>query len=232
MTYSNKTSKISRKDLAIKATSLSFKYDSNSVFNDLNFEIEKGTLTYIVGPNGSGKTTLTSLLMGMLQPTSGSIMIADENLGYLPQKVNQRYDVPISVEEVVYSGLVKQNLWMRKSEKECVSEWLERMGLKDYQNRLLNTLSGGQIQRVLLCRALINNPNLIILDEPTSALDPEFSSIFNQYVHELHEMGKTIIYITHDIQEIRPEKTRVIALNKGIEFEGSVSDYLSEVHHV
>lgn len=235
MTYSNKTLSTSKKPWAIKLTDISIRFEDYTALKDISLSFARGSFTYIVGPNGSGKTTLLNLLLGLLKPDAGSIEIESKGIGYLPQKLHQRRDVPLSVEELVYSGFDKQNLRISAADRELIDKWLDKMEMSGMRLRLLKSLSGGQAQRVFLCRALINDPDIIILDEPTSALDPEFRKAFNDLIDSLHESGKTVIYVTHDLHDIQRADKRVVYVDQSIRFVGHLEEYAlyeKGEHHV
>lgn len=224
-TYSNKTSNTSKKQAIISVNDVSLEIDHLQILEHVSFDVEPGSIVYIVGANGSGKSSLMKLLMGLRLPTSGSIHIQANNVGYLPQNQNIRPAFPITVEEVIYSGFKHQKLFIPKETKNEISLWLKKMQIEDLYAQPMNTLSGGEQQRVLFIRALVNNPEVLILDEPTSALDPMFKLHFNAFVEEMHERGTTIIYVTHDLHDKLTKNSRVILINKGLEFDGSISDY-------
>lgn len=223
MTYLNKTLKIS-KQLLINLKNIVVKYENLVALKDINLTINKQDYIYIIGPNGAGKSTLIKLLTGLLKPTSGTIEIKANHIGYLPQVLNQKPNFPITVNEVIYTGFKKQRLIMTKEDKALIQFWLDRMDVSSIGNQLMSTLSGGQQQRVFLIRALISNPEVLILDEPTSALDPSFRAHFYQLLEELHTKGTTIIFITHEIGGSLA-KGKIIYLDQTIEFIGNYDNY-------
>lgn len=224
---SNKTSSTSNKHL-IQFNNASVSFGTLEALKNISFSISKGDFLYIIGPNGSGKTTLVKLLAGLVKPTSGNVNRCDKSCGYLPQMVKQRYNFPITVREVIYSGFQKQSLIISKEDKEKIKYWLKKMNISNLENKLMFNLSGGQQQRVLLIRALINNPELLILDEPTSALDPEFRDYFYQLISEVHQEGTTILFITHDLHKPLLEDAKVLEIDQVIKFYGTYFEYLSE----
>lgn len=223
MTYSNKTSKISKLPL-ISLKNITVKYDDLTALSDISFDIQQGQYLYIIGPNGAGKSTLIKLLTGLLKPSDGSMIINTNSMGYLPQSLNQKPNFPITVNEVIYTGFKKQKLIIPKKDLVLINFWLEKMGIAGIGQKLMSTLSGGQQQRVFLIRALISNPEVLILDEPTSALDPNFRPLFYQIIDDLNKTGTTIIFITHDINESLNNR-KVLFLDQKIGFHGCYEDF-------
>jgi len=181
---------------------VSVSFGKFNVLHDINFHLDKGDFLHIIGPNGSGKTTLVKLLVGLLKPTSGFIFINNDlQMGYLPQKLNSKTNLPMTVCEVIYSGFKKQRLVPTKADVKLIESWLITMEIPQLIHSSMLYLSGGQQQRVFLIRALISNPDLLILDEPTSALDPSFREKFYHLLYELQQnKGMTIIHVTHDLR--------------------------------
>ncbi len=206
-----------------------------TALKDVNFTVQSGSFLHIVGPNGSGKTTLVRTLVGLLKPTSGVIDINAKKMGYLPQKLGQRNQLPITVKEVIYSGFPHQRLKATKKECELIKFWLKRMGIPDLFDESMIFLSGGQQQRVYLIRALIGEPDLLILDEPTSALDPSFREKFYQLLKEIqHENNMTIVNVTHDLTDAIKEDACVMYVDQTVKYFGSYQsfhEFEHEGHH-
>jgi zinc transport system ATP-binding protein len=220
----------------INFDNVSVQYEKVTALRNISFQIEKGDFVYVVGPNGSGKTTLVKVLAGLLKPTSGIIDISDNRMGYLPQKMNSGAGFPISVKEVIYSGFIKQKLKMSKIDEDIVRDWLERMEISHLMYKQISALSGGEQQRVYLIRALVSNPDVLILDEPTSALDPVFRERFYQSLNEFYRFGaKTIIYVTHELKLLSDIDTQTLFIDQEIKYFGPSKAYLESVngvHHV
>lgn len=223
MTYSNKISTISKQPL-ISLEHITVKYDTLVALKDISFEIHPQDYLYIIGPNGAGKSTLIKLLTGLLKPSAGALSVYTHSIGYLPQMLNQKPNFPITVNEVIYTGFKKQHLFMNTDDIKLIQTWLDKMQIGSIGNKLMSTLSGGQQQRVYLIRALISNPELLILDEPTSALDPNFRTLFHQVLQELHAHGTTIVFITHDINESM-NNGKVLYFDQSLLFIGSFEEY-------
>lgn len=205
---------------------VSVNFGKFNVLSNITFSIEKGDFLHIVGPNGSGKTTLVKLLVGLLNPSSGHIDVSDVQKGYLPQKLLTKVNLPMTVREVIYSGFPKQKLRPTKTECELIHSWLEIMEIPQLFNESMAYLSGGQQQRVFLIRALISNPELLILDEPTSALDPSFREKFYQLLYQLQQEKKTtIIHVTHDLTDAVKDDCKVMYIDQKIKFFGNYHDF-------
>lgn len=224
MTYSNKTSTTSKKHIVIQYNNVSVNYGNLEAIKNISFELYENDLLYIVGPNGGGKSTLIKTLLKLVKVTNGSYHINSNNISYLPQNTNNNLSVPITVSEVIYSGLDKQKVFISKDEKNLINELLIKVEMFDEKNSLFNNLSGGQQQRVLLARALISKPDLIILDEPTSALDNEFKNKFNLIINELKESGAAIIIVTHDLNHNYDENDYILKIDQTLQYFGKIKE--------
>ncbi len=212
----------------IRYQNVSVSFGKFNVLNHITFEVNKGDFLHIVGPNGSGKTTLVKLLTGLLKPTEGMIDIASVHMGYLPQKLSSKTNFPMTVREVIYSGMKKQRLIPTKEDCDLVKKWLDIMEISHLYQESMTYLSGGQQQRVYLIRALISNPDLLILDEPTSALDPSFREKFYHLLYDLQqEKGTTIIHVTHDLTDAVKDNCLIMYVDQKIKFFGTYHDF----HH-
>lgn len=215
----------------IKYTHVNVSFGTFDVLKDVNFHINKGDFLHIVGPNGSGKTTLVKTLVRLLKPTTGLIEINTNNMGYLPQKLNLKNQLPMTVQEVIYSGFKKQRLIPTKKECDLIKSWLLKMEIPELFNQSMNYLSGGQQQRVYLIRALISNPEILILDEPTSALDPSFREKFYHLLYNIQqEYQTTIIHVTHDLTDAVKDDCKVMYVDQSIKFLGSYHDFTHFEH--
>ncbi len=215
---------------------LSVRFNDLVVLENINIDVEKGEIVHILGPNGSGKTTLVKIILGLAKPTSGTITINTKKVGYLQQIIKVNANFPTTVAEVIYSGFAKQNLSMKKEDKKLILAWLEKMQISTLYKKQFSELSGGQRQRVLLIRAIISNPDLLVLDEPTSALDPDFRKHFYEIINELNKEGMTIINITHDLDSRFVDcSNNVLYLDRTIKFYGSYcvfqDSYVNKEHH-
>lgn len=210
----------------IRAENLSKVYGENMVLHDVSFFLPSGEFLYIVGPNGSGKTTLVRMLVGLVKPTEGTIDIHTDKIGYLPQRMVYKTDFPITVQEVIEGGFACTPQLSKQDKRALILEWAKRMEIEALVDRPMGTLSGGQQQRVYLIRALVSQPDLLVLDEPTSALDPEFRRKFNDLIMEMqHKQGLTVVYITHDLDEAVDPESLVLFIDKTVGFFGTQHQY-------
>lgn len=212
---------------------LSLGYDGVAVCEGLNFSIEKGDYLCIVGENGSGKTTLMKALLSLKAPLSGKIEFGDgvsgRDVGYLPQQSELRKDFPASVREVVTSGCTSRlgkRFFMGKAERLEAEQNMKMMRVYDLADKSYSTLSGGQMQRVLLARALCAANKILVLDEPVSGLDPAASADMYSTIHHLNKhTGITIIMVTHDIENALRDATSVLKIGKTPTYYSSAEEY-------
>ncbi len=198
---------------------LHFGYDSLSIFTDLNVTVEPGEFLSIIGPSGCGKTTCLNLLSGFLKPDSGSVLLRGESLepedphfGYVFQQATL---FPwLSTLENVEFGLKMQGM-NEKVRREKAMVYLEKVGLKGFEDYLPLKLSGGMQQRVNLARALVMEPRLLLMDEPFGALDAITRETMNDELLRLwNELGQTVVFITHDIDEAVYLSDRILVLDR------------------
>ncbi len=223
----------------ISARDLHFQYNSVEVLSGLSFDLRKGDYLGLVGPNGSGKTTLIRLILGFFSPTGGSISLFGHNpsqfsewrrIGYLPQRiVDFNPHFPATVLEVVALGLLSRKKFpkrMDKSDNVYIDKALEILDIGDIRNELIGKLSGGQQQRVFLAKAMVGDPEMLILDEPTTALDPDTREKFFATLKSLNkDLDVTIIMITHDMGTIGGYASKMLYLDKKIIFYGTFEDF-------
>lgn len=182
----------------------------------------------IIGPNGGGKTTLLKIILGLLKPVEGSIRFfkngrpADHiRMGYLPQYTDIDRHFPISVHDVVLSGLKKKHFSRyNKSQNEQVRQTIEQMELADLQHEAIGTLSGGQLQRVLLARAIVQKPDVLILDEPNTYIDKRFQEQMYEMLNDLNKQC-AIVMVSHDIAEILNNVKHIACVNESLHYHNS-----------
>ncbi len=226
-------------DSAISVKNLSVSYGSIGVVSDININIKIGEFLGITGSNGGGKTTVLSAVLGILKPDSGEISVLGtdifkgrNSIGYVPQTVSVDRQFPISVIETVMTAFLKSGLHpfkrYSKTEKEKALCVLKSVGLNNKADNLISELSGGEFQRVLIARALVNNPEILLLDEPTSNIDKESRNSIYTLLKELNNKGVTVVMVTHDLQSINNILTRLICINRTVVYDGNPSDFLKE----
>jgi len=214
-------------DPILRIDSIVKTYNSNDrivhALNDVSFDIHKGEIFGLLGVNGAGKTTLSSILATLHPPTSGDVLYEGKsiyrdinayrrNLGFCPQQ--QNLDQFLTVEENLYFA-GRYFLIPKDVLNERIAYLLEHFGLQKYARFSINQLSGGNKQRVLIARALIHNPKIIIFDEPTVGLDPDIRRALWEQITSLKNMGITIILTTHYLDEAEQLSDRVCFLHKG-----------------
>jgi zinc transport system ATP-binding protein len=215
----------------ITVTDLSVAYEGHTVLHDINLTIYEHDFLGIIGPNGGGKTTLIKCILGLLKQKSGTIRFYKENkeinhltMGYLPQYNAIDRKFPISVEEVVLSGLsAKKSLAGRytNEHRHKAHEIISRMGLDGLEKRAIGQLSGGQLQRALLGRAIVSDPEVIILDEPSTYIDKQFESALYKILAEINN-DCAIILVSHDIGTILKEVKSVACVNETLNYHPDV----------
>jgi len=220
---------------------VAFGYGDVPVLDGINLTVEPGDFLGIIGPNGSGKTTLLRIMLGLLEPTRGSVRLFGHapasfrqwgRLGYVPQRAMLDPTLPATVHEVVATGLLPTlGLFgrIRSAHKKRIDEVLGQVGMDRHAAARIGTLSIGQQQRVLIARALVSKPELLILDEPTGGVDPEAQTSFYALLHHLNrERDVTLILVSHDIGVVAKEVTKLACLNRRLIFHGRPGDFLSD----
>lgn len=229
----------------IEVKNLSFRYANNLILEDLRFSISSGDFVSLIGANGSGKSTLLKLLLGELYSSTGEIQLFHSNvhafkdwskIGYVPQNgLARNVDFPATVEEIVMANLFSEIGLFRfpnKGHKEKVAATLELVGMSDYSKRMISQLSGGQLQRVLLARALVNSPELMFLDEPTTGVDSANVYIFYDLLSKLNkEKNLTILMVSHDLARASAYVSRTLCLEEGSLVELNKEEIVHELEH-
>ncbi|MDB2125652.1 metal ABC transporter ATP-binding protein [Clostridium paraputrificum] len=199
----------------IKINNLSFAYNKNTppLLKDVNLDIPKGVYLSIVGENGSCKTTLIKLILGLLTPISGSITVDTDNIAYVPQRLDGfNSQFPISIYEILKIHAKSLKLDPKSSSIDV----LEKVNMLKFKENLIGNLSGGQQQRVFIARALIGNPDLIILDEPSTGVDVKNQQEIYSLLSKINkEQGTTIISIEHNMDIALKYSTHILTINNG-----------------
>ena len=211
------------KNSVIKICDLDFSYGGPTILENIQLDIEEKEFVGMVGPNGSGKTTLLKIILGLLKPDKGSVEILGKpphqsvkEIGYMPQFTPFSRNFPITVEETVLMGRLGKTSKIGlfgKADKELAAESMEAVEVINLRNRPIGSLSGGQLQRVLIARALTCNPEILILDEPTANVDMKVEKDIFDLLKKLNEKI-TIIVVTHDIGFISQYITKVACINR------------------
>jgi zinc transport system ATP-binding protein len=222
----------------VEVQSLSFRYDAKTVLDNVSFRLSPGDYVGLVGPNGSGKSTLIRCVLGLEKPSAGSISLFGKptaqfnqwtRIGYLPQKTPAfaRF-FPATVKEIVGLGLVPTKGLSRRdgTQRKAIENAMELMDITGISDKLIGELSGGQQQRVLLARALVKEPELLILDEPTIAIDPEIRERFSQVIEDLNRSrGVSVLLVTHDTASIGKYAKKLLYLDEHIIFYGGFDEF-------
>ena len=211
------------KNSVIKICDLDFSYGGPTILENIQLDIEAKEFVGMVGPNGSGKTTLLKIILGLLKPDKGSVKVLGipphlsvKEIGYMPQFTPFSRSFPITVEETVLMGRLGKTSKIglfSKSDKELAAESMEAVEVINLRKRPIGSLSGGQLQRVLIARALTCNPEIMILDEPTANVDMKVEKDIFDLLKKLNEKI-TIIVVTHDIGFISQYITKVACINR------------------
>jgi zinc transport system ATP-binding protein len=204
------------KQMTVFATkNLSVSFGANSVLKNVNIHINEGEIVTIVGPNGSGKSTLLRVIIGAQAPTSGQVGMANKQvIGYVPQRLYMDATLPMTVDRFLSLP--------QRQKKDVTDTALKQAGLSGLGKQQLSTLSGGQFQRVLLARALIEKPDLLLLDEATQGLDHSGSADFYRQIEQVRqELGCAILIVSHELHTVMRTSDRVICLNGSICCEGA-----------
>jgi zinc transport system ATP-binding protein len=208
--------------------SLSAGYGSNIVLKDIDFSAGENDFVGVIGPNGGGKTTLLKVILGLIKPMTGSIvfnadLIKRTRIGYLPQMSAGDNSFPVTVMDVVLSGLMinKSAVARIRSDDRTKAEGvIEELGLREIVRSPLNELSGGQLQRVFLGRAIIGSPALLLLDEPDNFVDTTFENDFYQKLHDLNKR-MAILMVSHDIGTISTHVKSFACVNGKLHYHPS-----------
>ena len=208
-------------------------YGRRVVLSDITFDIPEGDFLGIVGPNGAGKTTVLRCILGTIQPLSGRVIVSPGlRFGYVPQRDSVDYGFPLKVLDVVLMGRYDRiGLGRRptKDDRARALQALEHVGIAHLGDQQLSALSGGQKQRTLIARALVGEPNILVLDEPTNGMDLVSTTQILSLIRELHERDKlTVLMVSHALNEVSNYVSRIALTMAGAFRIGSVPEIMSE----
>lgn len=224
----------------LKCDELSLGYEKKPIAPPISFDVREGDFIAITGENGAGKSTLVKTLLGLIPPLSGLVSFeggtSRRDIGYLPQSAFIARDFPASVYEVVLSGCIGKSdsfPFYKKHHRESAVSNMRRLGISELSSRCFSELSGGQAQRVLLCRALCAAGKLLLLDEPVQGLDPSATHEMYDAVSELNRRDKmAVLMVSHDICTTLGYATHILHLGSKEIFFGTTDEYRhSEVGH-
>ena len=213
----------------LRLEKLSFDYGDHRVLEDINLTVYDDDFLGIIGPNGGGKSTLLKIMLGLLTPTEGNISLFNKNpkegrkyVGYVPQYTLVDRNFPINVGQVILSGRIGHTDFLRRysgADRKISDKAMDIMGIRNIRDTQIGKLSGGQLQRVLIARALATEPKLLLLDEPTSNIDVQAETDFYDFLHELSEK-MAIILVTHDTGAISSHVKTIGCINKTLHYHG------------
>ena len=218
--------------MSIEIQNLTVSYNFHPAVHHLNATINQGQWLAIVGPNGAGKSTLLNVLAGIITEYEGSIKgINPNNVAYLPQQTKLDKDFPITVLELISTGLWQEigfSSGLSYTQIERCMNALEAVGLDGFENRLINTLSGGQLQRSLFARVLMQDQQVILLDEPFNAIDTKTLTDLTLVIKEWQNKNRTIIMVTHDLEYVKDNCPTSMLLAKECIDLGSTKSVLTK----
>ena len=218
----------------IAVKNLSVNYAKTPVFRKINFEILAGDFVCLVGCNGAGKTTLIKTILGLIEPSFGSVEflgMSRKEIGYISQETVVTSNFPATVEEIVLSGLLnqKRGIFYTKSDKEKCEEALAKFGMKKLLKKHFAELSGGQRQKVWLARAVVATKKLLILDEPGNNLDSKSKKELYAELLKLNAQGITVVMITHDLDHQNLVGNKILALADGVATMETTEAYVKRI---
>lgn len=216
---------------AIEIKNLTVAYGENIALEDLNLNIETGSLMALVGPNGAGKSTLIKTILKFLKQITGEIKINAKTLAYVPQRNSVDWDFPTTLFDVVEMGCYgRVGLFKRvsKEEKHKVLKAIEQVGMLEFKDRQISELSGGQQQRAFIARALVQEADIYLMDEPFQGVDSTTEKSIVEILKQLKAEGKTIIVVHHDLQTVPTYFESVALINKAVIVSGKVSEVFTQ----
>ncbi len=220
----------------ISLKNIGVRFGDIPVLEGVNLSIKQNDFLAIIGPNGGGKTTLLKVILGLVKPDEGEVRVFGENpekgrrlIGYLPQHTSFDLNFPINVFDVVLMGGYKRLLKnYSKKDKKIAVDALKTVEMLEFRDRQIGRLSGGQLQRVFLARAIVKEPRLILFDEPTTGIDPKMQSSFYNLLSEFKKR-MAIVLVTHDIGVVSTQVEEIACLNRRLFYHGAVEEGLKRL---
>lgn len=211
-----------------KMHSLSASYGTVTVLKDVDFKVNENDFIGVIGPNGGGKTTLLKIILGLLKPVQGEIvfnhdLLNGNRIGYLPQMSTGDINYPVTVNDIVLSGLMIGKgiiSRMTSTDRKKARIVIDELGLSEMSGATINELSGGQMQRVFLGRAIIGDPKLLLLDEPGNFVDTTFENDFYEKLRELNKR-MAILLVSHDVGTISSHIKSFACVNRSLHYHPS-----------
>ncbi len=229
------TSSTSGADSAVRLRDVSVTLSGTPVLTAVSCDVPRGRLSAVIGPNGAGKTTMLRTILDFV-PYTGSIEVGRNakgrplRLAYVPQTLDFDRGIPLSVRDLFASALQRRPLWLgtRRSVRRIIAEKLDRVGGHGWEGRLLGSLSGGELQRVLLAVAMSDRPDVLLLDEPVSGADVVGEQMFCDLLGSLQqEEGYTMLLVSHDLSIVTQHAQYVICLNQSVQCQGATVETLT-----
>ena len=218
----------------VKVSNLVKTFDTKKIIKNISFNVNENSVTGVLGKNGAGKTTLLGMLMGLISPSSGNIEILGKNLFFKKNEILKEINFQSPYIDLPKKMTVEQNLFFYsrlygiKKFKDKIYDLVKKLKMTDLMKKNYGSLSAGQKTKVNLCKALINNPKLLLLDEPTASLDPETSIFIREFLLDYQKKNKSSILITsHNLEEIQSICSKIILLKLGkIASDGNLNELL------
>jgi len=217
-------------EIIIDVSGVWFSFNGQPVLQDVDLKIERGDFLVVIGPNGGGKTTLLKLMLGLLEPSRGAVRVfgrpprkAAHRIGYVPQNVHINKTFPVSVMDVVLMGRLRTGRgWSGHSRQDRLAARavLEQLGVWPLNDRRIGDLSGGQLQRVFIARALVSKPEVLFLDEAMASIDAQSRSDFYDVLSELNRTV-TIVAVSHDMMILSSHVKSVACVNRDLHYHGA-----------
>lgn len=209
----------------IEIRNLRFSFNGNLVLKDVSFNVKQGDFLALIGPNGGGKTTMLKLMLGFLEPDQGMVRVfgrpprkVSRHIGYIPQYIHMNSSFPISVMDVVLMGRLRSGrFWSGHTREDRIKagKALEKLEMSEYHDQRIGELSGGQRQRVFIARAIVTEPEILVLDEPTASIDTRGQTDFYEILKDLNKTT-TILLVSHDLMVISRHVKSVACVNQSV----------------